>query len=375
MAERTSEFRPLLKWPGGKTREWKRLAPHLPTRVRHFVDPFMGGLAPFALCPFEGRAFLNDRHERLVELHRLVQAQDGALFRELDGLAHDWDALEAVSQQVRDAFRIEIEAGRAGGEVDHEHLADRVALPELTRRSADDRTAHEFVVASLANKALRVPRLERRHGVRFDADALDEHAETAVRAGYYTLIRAHEYGCEGAARCADFLFVREYCYGSMFRQGRDGRFNIPYGGRSYNAKPFARRVAQLRSPATVAHLSRATFHQGDFETFLDTVAPELGSDDFVFADPPYDSEFSTYGTNLFTLDDHRRLAAALARSSAPWLLVIKDTEDVRRTYLSDEVLAAGGRLAETFGKRYGYNVRGRNERRTSHLVVVGPGRG
>ena len=34
-------FRPLLKWPGGKKREWARLGPLVPTDVRNFVDPFI----------------------------------------------------------------------------------------------------------------------------------------------------------------------------------------------------------------------------------------------------------------------------------------------------------------------------------------------
>lgn len=373
----TSEtFRPLVKWPGGKTREWPRLAPYVPETVRHLVDPFMGGLAPFAQTRFTGHAYLNDRHERLVELHRLVQGQDPELFAELDGLAADWHALGAVARGVASTFAELVELGRSD-DADRDEttarLAAEVELPELHRRSADGRAVADYVVASLADKSRRIPNLERRHTTRFTADALHEHAETAVRAGYYTLVRAHEYGCDGAARVADFLFVREYCYGSMFRTGPTGRFNIPYGGRSYDAKPFARRVERLRSEATRTALARATFHCEDFETFLDAVYPRLGPDDFVFADPPYHSEFSTYGRNAFELADHERLAATLARSPAPWLLVIKDTPEVRAIYLSETVRAAGGDLAENFGKRYGYNVRGRNRRKTSHLVVVGPG--
>lgn len=37
-------------------------------------------------------------------------------------------------------------------------------------------------------------------------------------------------------QAANFYFIREYCYGSMFRYNSKGEFNIPYGGMSYNKK-------------------------------------------------------------------------------------------------------------------------------------------
>ena len=163
--------------------------------------------------------------------------------------------------------------------------------------------------------------------------------------------------------------MREYCYGSMFRMNADGVFNIPYGGTSYNAKPFARRVAQLRDARTVRALARAELSNEDFASFLERVAPELDGRDLVFLDPPYDSDFSTYGGNPFDLSDHERLAESMARCPARVLLVIKETDDVRRIYVEGAPRRAGARVLLRFGKQYGYNVRGRNARDTRHVVV------
>ena len=117
-------------------------------------------------------------------------------------------------------------------------------------------------------------------------------------------------------------------------------------------------------------LRRATFHEGDFEVFLEGLAPRLEWRDFVFLEPPYDSDFSTYGTNLFTVADHERLAAAMVRSPARWLLVIKATPDVERIYVEGAPRGAGGRVAARFGKQYGYNVRGRNVRNVRHVILT-----
>jgi DNA adenine methylase len=332
-----------LKWPGGKRREWAQIEPFLPATVRHFVDPFMGGCAPFGLTKFEGRAFLNDKHERLVDLHVRVQRGDVALFEELARLGDAWDALGDASAKRETEFARLVDAARRG---------DPVRTPD-----ADD------VAASVEDKARRLVNLERKHGVKFAADALPEHCETAVRAAFYTRVRAEERSASGARATACFLFVRDFCYGSMFRSNADGEFNIPYGGRSYNAKSFLARLEQLRSPRTRQTFARAEFFSLDFEEFLDAQRRSLGADDLVFVDPPYDSDFSTYGDNAFGIADQERLAAALARLPCRWLVVIQETPEIHRIY--DDSTKRG-----SFGKTYGYNVRGRNDRAARHLVVA-----
>jgi len=336
------KFRPLLKWPGGKTREWAQIEPFLPKTIRHFVDPFMGGCAPFGLTKFEGRAFLNDKHERLVDLHVRVQKGDAEFFRELARLGDAWDALGPAAARRTDDFVALVSAARPGEPV--------------RTKDADD------VTASIEDKARRLARLETKHPVVFDPAQLAEHCETAVRAAFYTQIRTEERSAVGARATACFLFVRDFCYGSMFRSNAAGEFNIPYGGRSYNAKSFLARLEQLRAPRTRQTFARATFFSLDFEEFLGAQAKSLSADDFVFVDPPYDSDFSTYGENAFGIADQERLAAALARLPCRWLLVIQETPEIHRIYADD--LKRG-----SFGKRYGYNVRGRNERAARHLVI------
>lgn len=366
-------YRPILKWPGGKTREWTHLAPHVPDDVRDLVDPFMGGLAPYALTGFSGAAHLNDLHPVLVDLHRRVQREDTELLDALDALASDWDALGPVAAHLAGPFARWVATARAGGAFDPTRDVDAALAAAPPTAAVGSRRLRELLVASAADKARRLARLEVRHDTHFDAAGCRPHGETAVRAAYYTLVREREREASGAERAADFLFVRDYCYGSMFRTNARGEFNIPYGGASYNAKPFSRRAGQVRARETVEGLRRASFSNTDFETFLDGLAPHLDRRDLVFLDPPYDSDFSTYGTNVFTLADHERLALAMARCPARWLLVIKETPDVRRIYVDGAPRTAGGRVVLRFGKQYGYNVRGRNARDTRHVVVTNYG--
>lgn len=60
----------------------------------------------------------------------------------------------------------------------------------------------------------------------------------------------------------------------------------------------------------------------DFYDFMNCYEPQ--KDDFVFLDPPYDSEFSTYAKNEFNKDDQARLANYLIKEcKANFMIVIK----------------------------------------------------
>jgi DNA adenine methylase len=68
--------RPVLKWAGGKRRLVPLILKQLPSRIRTYYEPFLGGGAVFfALCA-EGRferAVVSDRNADLVEVYRAIQ--------------------------------------------------------------------------------------------------------------------------------------------------------------------------------------------------------------------------------------------------------------------------------------------------------------
>ena len=162
-------------------------------------------------------------------------------------------------------------------------------------------------------------------------------------------------------RAANFYFIREYCYGSMFRYNAAGEFNIPYGGISYNKKDFAGKVARIFDRDTAALLDRTQLFCEDFEEMLNGL--DLTERDFLFLDPPYDTEFSDYEGRSFTREDQKRLASFLERTPARFLLVIKNTDFIYSLYEGKFRILA-------FENKYLYNVRSRNERKSEHLLVT-----
>ena len=73
-------------------------------------------------------------------------------------------------------------------------------------------------------------------------------------------------------------------------------------------------------------LARYEFTQGDFSKMSVRVG------DFIYADPPYDVEFTAYSAGGFTWDDQKRLAQWLAQHRGPVVASNQATSRVLRLY-------------------------------------------
>jgi DNA adenine methylase len=101
----------------------------------------------------------------------------------------------------------------------------------------------------------------------------------------------------------------------------------------------------------------------DFEAFLQKHQPH--TEDFIFFDPPYDSEFSTYAQNEFGWKDQERLASYLLKQcEAKFMLVIKNTPAILDLYGNT------GLNIKTFDKKYLVSFQDRNNRDAEHLIIT-----
>jgi DNA adenine methylase len=122
-----------------------------------------------------------------------------------------------------------------------------------------------------------------------------------------------------AEAAALFYYLNRTGYNGLCRFNRRGHFNVPFG-----------RYAHIRytrdfSPYAEA-LAGWTFQHGDLEDV------RVDPDDFVYADPPYDVQFTAYAAGGFTWDDQERTAAWLARHSGPAVLVNQATPRILQLY-------------------------------------------
>jgi DNA adenine methylase len=137
------------------------------------------------------------------------------------------------------------------------------------------------------------------------------------RARFNELIREGE--GETAEAAALFYYLNRTGYNGLCRFNARGFFNVPFG--RYKHVECTKDFLPYR-----ATLSGYEIVQGDFE------AIDIRDDDFIYADPPYDVEFTSYAAGGFTWADQRRLAKRLAAHPGPVIASNQATDRILRLY-------------------------------------------
>lgn len=137
---------------------------------------------------------------------------------------------------------------------------------------------------------------------RFNQILLDERAETAEAA-------------------ALFYYLNRTGYNGLCRFNKSGRFNVPFGR--------YKRITYRRDFLAYADV----FRDWNFTTVPFDALP-LEPDDFIYADPPYDVEFTQYARGGFGWDEQVRTAEWLATHPGPVVLSNQATPRIRDLYRS-----------------------------------------
>lgn len=151
-------------------------------------------------------------------------------------------------------------------------------------------------------------------GVTF---ANERHVYAQNRSRFNELIAAGE--AESAEAAALFYYLNRTGYNGLCRFNARGFFNVPFG--RYTRIPYRETFEPYR-----ALLDGYRFTNGDFEQM------RLRADDFLYADPPYDVEFTAYSAGGFSWEDQVRLAEWLARHAGPVVASNQATKRILRLY-------------------------------------------
>jgi DNA adenine methylase len=372
---RAERLASLLKWAGGKEQELRYILPMIPP-FRRYYEPFVGGGAVFFSIQAEMK-FINDKSAELINLYRMVAEQNSEFFQTLNGLLYQWqrmsqfvDSHAAELMPMYKAYSIgEYSSGKMrelllGFVLSHAEDFHNMFAGYLEKNSEN---FLREIKRNLVSKTTRMKQLENKKGKLPDSDIV-ANMESALKSAFYMHLRhlynsINAYGISTGTATAIFFLVRENAYASMFRYNSRGEFNVPYGGISYNRKDLARKIAYLQSPEVEQHFTNTVIENMDFEAFLRKYTP--GADDFIFLDPPYDSEFSTYTQNTFDKSDQERLAHYLLNGCmAKFMLVIKNTPTIFNLYTGK------GLNIQAFDKKYLVSFQDRNNRQSEHLMIT-----
>ena len=374
-AIKTKRLPSLLKWAGGKEQELRYILPMIPS-FHNYFEPFVGGGAVFFSVQAEEK-FINDKSSELIGLYRMVAENNPGFFQALGSLLYQW---RSMSQFV-DTYAVDLMCMYKAYSADEFSVSKmREKIVEFVQCHTEefngmfaelfDGSGENFIreiKRNLVSKTTRMKQLENKKGKLPDGDVV-ANIESALKSAFYMHLRhlynnTNGYEISSGSATAIFFLVRENAYASMFRYNGRGEFNVPYGGISYNRKDLARKIAYMRSPQLQRHFANTVIENMDFEAFLQKHTPEAA--DFIFLDPPYDSEFSTYTQNAFDKRDQERLAHYLLNQcKAKFMLVIKNTPTIFNLYHGK------GLNVQTFDKKYLVSFQDRNNRESEHLMIT-----
>lgn len=116
-----------------------------------------------------------------------------------------------------------------------------------------------------------------------------------------------------------FYYLNRTCFNGLCRFNKTGEFNVPFG--TYSTINYASDFGEYAS----------TFKQWAFSN-TDVADLETEPDDFIYADPPYDVEFTTYSAGGFSWDDQKRTAELLAQHPGPVVISNQATPRIVELY-------------------------------------------
>lgn len=148
----------------------------------------------------------------------------------------------------------------------------------------------------------------------------DEISYYRNRARFNQLIAEGKQNSKEAAEL--FYYLNRTGFNGLCRFNRQGSFNVPYGRyKNLNYQLYTNDFSAYKPV-----LRHWNFTCGDFEDL------DIRRTDLIYADPPYDVEFTQYSKEVFDWAHQERLAEWLARHRGPVIASNQGTERIKTLY-------------------------------------------
>ena len=357
-------MKPIIKWSGGKSQEIKFFEHKIPKKFNRYIEPFMGGGGVFFHLE-HSNSIINDINFELVSLYNLIHNKQKRIFfiKQLNEI----NKQRILFNEYYKKFNKEEIISLFNLKITKELI---IKLPKPILYDLDNKL-EGYVKKSLKDKINRIQKIEEKENKKFNDIEYGEHLTTALQSALYFYCRdIYNKGYEElkdkdiSHYIANWYYVREFCYSSMFRFSKNGNFNVPYGGIGYNSKDFSVKINNINNNKKLHSLLENTqINKMDFEELFEKYN-YFESEDFLFLDPPYDSEFSQYNKEGdFDKKEQIRLRDCLLKVNCKLMVVIKETDFIYDLYKTDFKI-------EKFDKKYMTNMRNRNNKDVQHLIIT-----
>jgi DNA adenine methylase len=152
-----------------------------------------------------------------------------------------------------------------------------------------------------------------------------------------------------------FYYQRKTCFRGMLRYNKNGKFNIPFGRyKTINYNEIINKDYEML-------LGKTEILNKGFDYIFENYNDESN---FMFLDPPYDSEFTDYGYCQFGKEEQKKLALLFKKTKIKCLMVIGKTKFIEELY--------NGYIVDEYDKKYRFKLYGNrigDEINTKHLII------
>ena len=244
--------KPFLKWVGGKHKLLTHIINKLPKEFNSYHDIFLGGgsvlLAILTLqsnkkIKINGSINAYDLNERLINTFNQVKNNPKLLIILTKNLIHQYEKIKINSHKQKGAPKV--------------------------------------------NK--------------------DNYTETREHFYYWICHKFNTTQYNTTLNAAYFIFLNKTGFRGMFRENKNGEFNIPFGLKDRKTLNFPNVILEDNINSISELIQKVQFHHLDFENSIKKVK----KGDFVYLDPPYAPEdkksFVGYNACGFDLETHNRL--------------------------------------------------------------------
>ena len=223
---------PIIKWAGGKEKELPYIKENLPSNIKRYIEPFVGGGAVYFYLNVK-KSIINDKSEELINLYRCIQNNDKEFFSNLTAIYKNWTLLESVvennsiellkiyrdycadlnnnseSKSIKTKFNDKIYAFVI------KHAEEFNGILSSDFNIEIDNFINE-IAKNLISKMNRMYKIEKQKKLMNKKDTLD-NIECAFKSAFYMHFRhlyneAEKLNINISFYTAIFYFIREFCY-------------------------------------------------------------------------------------------------------------------------------------------------------------------
>jgi DNA adenine methylase len=154
-------------------------------------------------------------------------------------------------------------------------------------------------------------------GLKIDVDFLNDKTAYYQAREQFNALRHDDANLHLTAQL--FYYLNRTGYNGLCRFNKKGGYNVPFG--SYKTINYQTDFSHYQPV-----LKNWLFTNVDFEKL------DIHAEDFIYADPPYDTPFRQYAQQGFEWEDQERLAEWLSQHKGPVVLSNQATPRIKKLY-------------------------------------------